>query len=72
MVGDNGDCDTTRGNFMNKKTISGLIGLIVGGAWLMNNLKHFDEQGFVAIGMPFLIAAAGAIYLVMGLKGSGD
>lgn len=68
MVGDNGDCDITRGNFMNKKTISGLIGLIVGGAWLMNNLKHFDEQGFVAIGMPFLIAAAGAIYLVMGLR----
>ncbi|MDH3747699.1 MAG: hypothetical protein OER97_05790 [Gammaproteobacteria bacterium] len=57
---------------MNKKTLSGLIGLVVGGAWLAYNLQYFDEQGFVAIGMPLLITAAGAIYLFLGIKGPGD
>jgi len=57
---------------MNKKALSGLIGLVVGGAWLAINFQHFDEQGFVAIGMPLLLAAAGAIYLFLGINGSGD
>ena len=57
---------------MNKKTISGLVGLVVGGAWLAKNFQHFAEQRFVAIGMPLLITAAGAIYLILGLKGSGN
>ena len=55
---------------MNRKSIGGLVGVVVGGAWLANNFKHFDEQGFVAIGMPLLILAAGVIYLVLGSKSS--
>ena len=53
---------------MNKKSVSGLLGIVVGGAWLANNYKHFDEQGFVAIGMPLLILAAGVIYFFIGMK----
>lgn len=45
----------------NKKT-SGLIGMVVGGAWLLWNLQYFSQQGFVAIGMPLIIAALGAWY----------
>ena len=37
---------------MNRKKTSGLVGIIVGGVWLVNNFKHFEEQGIVAIGMP--------------------
>jgi len=55
---------------MNKKSVSGLIGVVVGGAWLANNYKYFDEQGFVAIGMPLLILTAGVIYLLLGMKSS--
>ena len=55
---------------MNRKKISGLLGIIVGGAWLANNYKHFDEQGFVAIGMPLLILVAGIVYFVLGTKSS--
>lgn len=57
---------------MNRNTIGGLIGLVAGGAWLANNYKYFDEQGFVAIGMPLLLIVAGAIYTVVGMKGSGN
>lgn len=53
---------------MSRKSISGLIGIIVGGAWLVNNWKHFDEQGFVAIGMPLIILALGVVYFVIGMK----
>lgn len=42
----------------NKKT-SGLIGMVVGGIWFIANLRHFDEQGFVAIGMPLIIFTLG-------------
>ena len=52
---------------MNKNTISGLVGLVVGGAWLANNFKYFDEQGFIAIGMPAVITVVGLIFLVGGL-----
>ncbi|MDJ0793078.1 MAG: hypothetical protein QNI98_02455 [Woeseiaceae bacterium] len=55
---------------MNKKKASGLVGIIVGGIWLANNYKHFDEQGFVAIGMPLLILVAGVVYFVSGTKSS--
>ena len=55
---------------MNRKSVSGLIGIVVGGAWLANNYKYFDEQGFVAIGMPLLILAAGVVYLLVGMKSS--
>lgn len=55
---------------MNRKSISGLVGIVVGGAWLANNYKYFDEQGFVAIGMPLLILAAGVVYFVLGMKSS--
>lgn len=44
-----------------KKT-SGIIGIVVGGVWLLANLRHFSEQGFVAIGMPLAILILGLIY----------
>lgn len=53
---------------MNKKSVSGILGIVVGGAWLASNFKHFDEQGFVAIGMPLLILIAGVVYLFLGMK----
>ena len=53
---------------MNRKKSSGLLGIVVGGIWLAANFKHFDEQGFVAIGMPLLILAAGIIYFMLGMK----
>ena len=31
------------------------VGYMVGGAWLANNIKYFDEQGFIAIGMPTVV-----------------
>ena len=52
---------------MNKKVTSGVIGLAVGGAWLANNFQYFDEQGFVAIGMPLIIFCIGGFYLAKGL-----
>ena len=55
---------------MNRKKYAGLVGIVVGGVWLANNFKHFDEQGFVAIGMPLLILIAGVIYFVLGMKSS--
>lgn len=55
---------------MNKKKASGLVGIVVGGIWLAINFQHFDEQGFVAIGMPLLILAAGAAYFISGMKSS--
>ena len=46
---------------MSKKT-SGIIGMIVGGLWLLNNIQYYSQQGFVAIGMPIIIFTAGLIY----------
>lgn len=51
-----------------KKT-SGLIGMVVGGIWFVANLRHFNEQGFVAVGMPAIIFALGLIYF---RKGSSE
>lgn len=53
---------------MNRKVVSGLLGVVVGGAWLAKNYQYFDEQGFVAIGMPLILIVAGAIYLFSGMK----
>jgi hypothetical protein len=55
---------------MNRKSISGLIGVIVGGGWLLINFQHFEQQGLTAIGMPLIILALGAYYLVKGLTGT--
>jgi hypothetical protein len=55
---------------MNKNTISGLVGLVVGSGWLANNFKYFDEQGYIAIVMPAVIAVLGLIFLVSGLTAS--
>ena len=55
---------------MNRKKISGLVGIVVGGVWLASNFKHFDEQGFVAIGMPLVILVAGIAYFISGTKSS--
>lgn len=51
---------------MNRKQVSGLIGMIVGGGWLLLNLRHFAEQGWVAIGMPLIITVLAVIYFVSG------
>ena len=48
-----------------KKT-SGLIGIVVGGSWLLWNLRYFKEQGFVAIGMPLIILVLGLVYFSKG------
>ena len=53
---------------MKKRIISGLVGIVVGGAWFLNNYKYFEEQGFVAIGMPLLILTVGLIYFIGGLS----
>ena len=55
---------------MNRKKVSGLVGIVIGGIWLASNFQHFDEQGFVSIGMPLLILAAGIAYFVSGMKSS--
>ena|GEM_PF-3151395 len=51
---------------MSRKRISGLVGLVVGGAWLAYNLQYFQQQGFVAIGLPLLILILGAVYFFTG------
>lgn len=53
---------------MYRKKVSGLLGIIVGGIWLANNFKYFDEQGFTAIGMPLVILVAGVVYFIAGMK----
>ena len=53
---------------MGGKGMSGLLGMIVGGAWLAANARHFDEQGFVAIGMPLAITVLGAVYFFGAMK----
>jgi hypothetical protein len=51
---------------VNGKQKSGLLGMVVGGVWLLVNLRHVPTQGFVAIGMPLLIAVAGVVYFIKG------
>lgn len=51
---------------MSKRSTSGLLGMILGGLWLLNNLRYFQEQGFVAIGMPLVVTVLGVIYFVRG------
>jgi hypothetical protein len=53
---------------MSRKSMSGLLGIIVGGVWFFNNVKHFETQGFVAIGMPLLVFGLGIFYFVAGMK----
>ncbi|MDP4078608.1 hypothetical protein [Acidovorax sp. A1169] len=53
---------------MNRKTQAGIAGMTVGGVWLLANLRHFQEQGFVAIGMPLILLVLGGIYLARGRK----
>jgi len=47
---------------MNRKRVSGLIGIVVGGLWLANNSRYFHDQGFVAIGLPLIIFVLGLVY----------
>jgi hypothetical protein len=51
---------------VSKKGLSGLIGIIVGAVWLAMNFRHFEQQGFVAIGMPLLILVLGIVYFIRG------
>lgn len=41
---------------------SGLIGMIVGGAWFLANVRYVSEQGIVAIAMPIILFALGWVY----------
>lgn len=43
--------------------------MAVGGIWFLANLRHFGEQGFVAIAMPMLIFVLGLVYY---RKGSAE
>ena len=52
-----------------KKT-SGLIGMTVGSIWFLMNVRHFSEQGFVAVGMPIIIIVLGFIYFRKGGSGA--
>lgn len=51
---------------MGSKKTSGLIGMAVGGVWFLTNVRHFGEQGFVAIGLPVIILVLGVIYFRKG------
>jgi len=55
---------------MNRKRISGLIGIVFGGAWLANNARYFHDEGFVAIGMPLIIFVLGLVYFFTGRDSS--
>ena len=48
-----------------KKT-SGVIGMAIGSIWFLANVRHFSDQGFVAIGMPIIIFVLGLIYFRKG------
>jgi uncharacterized RDD family membrane protein YckC len=52
-----------------KKT-SGIIGMILGVLWLLNNIRYAEEQGFVAITMPIFMFALGVYYYRQGSKGT--
>jgi len=54
---------------MSRKSLSGLLGIVVGVLWFLLNLRHVSEQGFVAIGMPLIILVLGVIYLQKGKSG---
>lgn len=51
---------------MNRKRASGLVGIVVGGLWLANNVRYFHDQGFVAIGLPLIILVLGLVYFFAG------
>ena len=51
---------------MSRKRVSGIVGIVVGSVWLALNFRHFEQQGFVAIGMPLLILVVGIVYFVRG------
>ena len=48
---------------------SGLIGMVVGGGWFLINVRHFSEQGFVAIGLPLILFVLGLVFF---FRGRGD
>jgi hypothetical protein len=52
---------------MKNKKWSGLLGIIVGSIWLLSNFKYYEQQGFVAIGMPLLILVLGCVYFFKGI-----
>lgn len=51
---------------MNRRRISGLVGMVVGGIWLLVNLRHVKDQGLVAIGLPLVFIALGVWHWVRG------
>lgn len=53
---------------MSSKKWSGMLGIVVGSIWFAFNIKHFDEQGFVAIGMPIILIVAGLVFFLRGMK----
>jgi hypothetical protein len=51
---------------MSRKRVSGLIGIVGGGAWLVYSLQFFSQQGFVAVGLPLVILVLGLVYFFGG------
>lgn len=47
---------------MSNKKISGLLGMLIGGFWLVLTMDDFQEQGIVAIAIPLVISVLGAVY----------
>lgn len=44
---------------MNKRRMTGMVAMVVGGLWLLMNLRHVQSQGLVAVGMPLVFIALG-------------
>jgi uncharacterized membrane protein YccC len=47
---------------MRSKKISGVIGMVLGAVWFAMNMQHFDQQGYVAVGMPVFLFALGVYF----------
>ncbi len=53
---------------MNSKQRSGVLGMTIGGIWLLINLRHVGTQGLVALGMPIVLLVLGVIYFRSGAE----
>ena len=58
------------GKRMSGRKLFGIIGMVVGAAWFSVNVRHFNEDGFVAIAMPLIIFILGLVYFLRARKQS--
>jgi hypothetical protein len=47
---------------MSSKKIIGVIVMLVGALWFANTMQNFDQQGYIAVGMPMFLFALGVYY----------